>query len=79
LAEPLRVILTVSAICSGVYALAFLKKAISNQQFYPEYFLQILIGFVAVTMFGMFIWGIVALAQAANKKAKTGKPRVRHP
>ena len=45
MAEPLRVILIVSAICSGIYALVFFKNAITTGQINIEYILQIFIQF----------------------------------
>jgi hypothetical protein len=77
MAEPLRIILIVSAIGSGIYSIIFIKNAVLTSQLNPQYILQIMLSFVAIASFGLIIWGIVALGQRAARKMKSSGPKVR--
>jgi hypothetical protein len=78
MAEPLKVILIVSAICSGIYALVFFKNVITTGQINIEYILQIFVSFLVIASLGLFIWGMVYLAQAAARKTRSNRPKGRH-
>ena len=78
MAEPLRVILIVSAICSGIYALVFFKNAVTTSQINAEYILQIFISFLVIALFGLLIWGIVHLIQMAARKTRASRPKAGH-
>ncbi|MBN1376181.1 MAG: hypothetical protein JXA01_08510 [Dehalococcoidia bacterium] len=79
MAEPLRIILIVSAICSGIYALLFVKNAVVTGQVNFEYVLWVFAGFVTTAAIGFIIWGIAALVQRAARKMRLGRSKARHP
>ncbi|MBN1691571.1 MAG: hypothetical protein JW901_11165 [Dehalococcoidia bacterium] len=79
MAEPLRIILIVSAICSGIYAVLFVKNAVATGQVNFEYVLWIFVGFVICAGIGFTIWGIAVLIQRIARKIKSGRPGAGHP
>jgi hypothetical protein len=77
MSEPLKVILIVASIFSGLYAFALAKNIASTGQVNPAYVFPVFLSFIGVFALGFLIWGIVIMVQTA-KRSKIHKPTTRH-
>lgn len=78
MAEPLKVILVVAAVCSGLYGVMFVKNVVLTGQVNPVYLLQMVGAFAGVLGIGLLIWGVVAVCRAAARKTGSNKAKTRH-
>jgi hypothetical protein len=78
MAEPLKAILTIAAVCSGLYVINYSKSIISTGQITTEQFLWIAGSFTGVTALGLLIWGMVALVQRAAHRRKSSSLNTRN-
>jgi hypothetical protein len=77
MSEPLKVILIVACIFSGLYVFALAKNIAATGQINPAYVFPIFLSFIGVFAVGFLIWGIVALVQS-SRRSKIRKPTTRH-
>lgn len=73
MAGPLKVILPLAAVCSGLYAFGFIRNFIYTGQFSIDKFLWIFGSFIGVTVSGLLIWGLVILVQKAARRKSPGR------
>jgi hypothetical protein len=79
MAGPLKAILSLAAICSGLYAFGFVRNFIYTGQFSVDKFLLVVGSFIGITLFGLLIWGLVILAQRAARRKGTSRLNARNP
>ena len=77
MSEPLKVILIVAGIFSGLYIFALAKNIASTGQVNPAYVFPVFLSFFGVFALGFLIWGIVLMVQSA-RRSKIRKPTIRH-
>ena len=78
MSEPLKVILIVAGVFSGIYVFALAKNIASTGQVNPEYVLPVFLSFFGVFAVGFIIWGIVAWVQASRRSKITHHTTARH-
>jgi hypothetical protein len=77
MSEPLKVMLIVACIVSGMYILGLAKNIASTGRVDPNYVLPVFLSFISVMALGFLIWGIVALVQN-SRRARIHRPTTRH-
>lgn len=77
MSEPLKIILIVAGIFSGIYVFALFKNVASTGQVNPAYVIPVFLSFIGVLALGFLIWGIASMIQS-SRKAKMQRPHSRH-
>jgi len=77
MSEPLKVILIVACIFSGLYVMILAKNIAATGQINPAYVFPIFLSFIGVFAVGFLIWGIVSMIQSA-RRSKMHRPKTRH-
>ena len=75
--EPLKVILGLAAIASGIYAVGFIKDAILFHRVDAERVMLIFISFGIVLVLGLIVWGIASLVGISSRRKKPAKTVIR--
>lgn len=67
MSEPLKVILIVAGVFSGIYLFGLAKNIAATGQINPEYVYPVFLSFFSIFALGFLIWGIVALVQSYQR------------
>ena len=78
MSEPLKVMLIVAGVFSGIYVFALARNIVATGQVNPEYVYPVFLSFFGIFALGFLIWGIVAWVQASRRSKVTHRTTVKH-
>jgi len=70
MSEPMKIILIMAGICSGMYFIGLLRNIAYTGRVNPDYVFPVFFSFIIVVAVGFLIWGIVTAFQSSGNSRK---------